>query len=137
MTIQLSVTARNASLDALETAIGTSPVIRIRTGAPPATCATADSGTVLATVTPPSDWMAAASGGSKAKAGTWEDTSADAAGIAGHFRVYDSSGTTCHLQGTVTATGEDPPGDMEVNNTSFAPGQAFTITSFTLTAGGA
>lgn len=135
MTLQYSETVRNAKLDAVETAIGTSAVLKIRTGAQPANCATADSGTVLATLTLPSDWMAAASGGTKAKAGTWEDTSADDTGTAAHFRLYASDGTTCHAQGTVTATGGG--GDMTVDNTSFAAGQAFTITSFTLTAGNA
>lgn len=135
MTIQLSVAVRNARLDAIESTIGTSAVLKIRTGAAPADVATADSGTVLATLTLPSDWMAAASSGSKAKAGTWEDTSADATGTAAHFRLYASDGTTAHLQGTVTATGGG--GDMTVDNTSFASGQAFTITGFSLTDGNA
>lgn len=135
MALQYSTAVRNAKLDAVETAIGTSPVLKIRTGAAPADCATADSGTVLATLSLPSDWMAAASGGTKAKSGTWEDTSADATGTAAHFRLYASDGTTCHAQGTVTATGGG--GDMTVDNTSFAAGQAFTVTSFTLTAGNA
>lgn len=135
MTIQLSTAVRNARLDVIESTIGTTPILRIRSGAAPANCATADSGTVLATLTLPSDWMAAASGGSKALAGTWQDTAADATGTAGHFRIYDSTGTTCHLQGTVTATGGG--GDMTVDNTSFASGQQFTVTTFTLTDGNA
>jgi hypothetical protein len=105
MALQLSVAVRNAMLDAIEAAIGTSAVMKIRTGAAPASVATADSGTVLATLTLPSDWLAAASSGSKAKSGTWEDASADAAGTAAHYRIYASDGTTAHLQGTVTATG--------------------------------
>lgn len=135
MTLQYSVTVRNAQLDALEAAIGTSAIVKIRTGSVPATCATADSGTVLATVNCPSDYMAAASSGSKAKTGTWEDTSADATGTAAHFRMYASDGTTCHVQGTVTVTGGG--GDMTVDNTSFASGQNFTVTGFTITAGNA
>jgi hypothetical protein len=135
MAIQFSGTVRNARLDAIETAIGTSAVLKIRTGAAPANVATADSGTVLATLTLPSDWMAAASGGSKAKSGTWQDASADAAGTAAHFRVYASDGTTAHIQGTVTATGGG--GDMTVDNTVFASTQNFTITGFTLTDGNA
>lgn len=132
MALQYSTTVRNAQLDAFETAIGTSAVLKIRTGSPPANCATADSGTVLATCSLPSDWMAAASSGSKAKSGTWEDTSADATGTAAHWRLYASDGTTCHAQGTVTATGGG--GDMTVDNTSFAASQAFAVTSFTITA---
>lgn len=135
MSLQLSVAVRNARLDAIETTIGASAVLKIRTGAAPADCATADSGTVLATLSLPSDWMAAASGGSKAKSGTWEDTSADATGTAAHFRLYASDGTTCHAQGTVTATGGG--GDMTVDNTSFAAAQSFTVTGFTLTDGNA
>lgn len=131
MSIQLSTAVRNARLDAIETAIGASAILRIRSGAAPASCAAADAGTVLATVNCPADYLAAAAGGSKAKSGTWEDLSADAAGTAAHFRLYDSVGTTCHLQGTVTATGGG--GDMTVDNTSFAAAQAFTITGFTLT----
>jgi hypothetical protein len=76
--------------------------------------------------------MAAASGGSKAKSGTaWQDTSADAAGTAAHFRIHDSGGTTCHLQGTVTITGGG--GDLTLDNTSIASAQSITITGFTLT----
>ena len=71
MAFQFSTTARNAALDAIETAIGTSAVLKIRSGSVPADCGTADAGTVLATLTLPSDWLAAASGGSKSKSGTW------------------------------------------------------------------
>jgi hypothetical protein len=133
--LQFSTGVRNARLDQIESTIGTSAVLKIRTGAAPADVATADSGTVLATLTLPSDWMAAASGGTKAKSGTWQDTSADNTGTAAHFRIYASDGTTAHLQGTVTATGGG--GDLTVDNVSFASGQSFTISSFTLTDGNA
>jgi hypothetical protein len=133
MAIQYSVGARNARLDSLETTIGTSPVLRIRTGAPPANCAAARTGTVLATLTLPSDWMAAASGGVKAKSGTWQDTSADASGTAGHFEIMDSTATTCHMQGTYGTSAADMIGD----SVSFTAGQQFTINTFEITAGGA
>lgn len=135
MAVQLSTAVRNARLDSIETTIGTSAILKIRTGAQPANCAAADSGSVLATLSLPSDWLAAASGGSKAKSGTWEDASADASGTAGHFRVYDSGGTTCHIQGSITATGGG--GDMTLDNTNIASGQDIIITSFTLTDGNA
>ncbi len=135
MSVQLSAAVRNARLDAIETTVGTSAVLKIRTGAQPADCATADSGSVLATLSLPSDWMAAASGGSKAKSGTWQDASADATGTAGHWRLYASDGTTCHAQGSVTATGGG--GDLTLDNTSLASGQSVTISSFSLTDGNA
>lgn len=135
MAIQLAVSVRNARLDAIETDTGVSAILKIRSGAAPADCATADSGTVLATLALPSDWMAAASSGSKSKSGTWQDASADAAGTAAHFRIYKTDGTTCQMQGTVTATGGG--GDMTLDNTSIASAQTVTITSFTLTDGNA
>jgi hypothetical protein len=135
MAIQLSVAVRNARLDAIETTVGTSAVLKIRTGAPPSDCAAADSGTVLATINLPSDWMNSAVSGQKTKLGTWQDASADATGTAQHFRLYASDGTTCHMQGTVTATGGG--GDLTLDNTSIATGQSVTITSFTLTDGNA
>ena len=135
MALQYSVAVRNAQLDALETTVGTAPILEIRSGSPPADCATADSGTLLASMTLPSDWMAAASSGSKAKSGTWTDASANATGTAGHWRIKDSGGTTCHAQGTVTATGGG--GDLTLDNTSIASGQAVTISTFAITAGNA
>src|SRR5690606_33879965 len=130
-----STTVRNARLDAIEATVGTSAVLKIFTGSAPANCAAADSGDVLATLSLPSDWMAAASSGSKAKSDDWEDTSADDDGEAGHFRLYASDGTTCHLQGTVTGTGDG--GDLTLDNINIASGQAVTITGFTITDGNA
>ncbi len=128
MALQFSVAVRNARLDAIESAIGVSPTLEIRSGAPPVNAAAADTGTVLATLALPSDYMAAASAGSKQLLGTWQDLAADATGTAGHFRV--KQGATTHIQGTITATGGG--GDMLLDNTSLAVGQQFTINGFTL-----
>lgn len=130
MAIQFSVAVANALLDQIETTIGAGAVLKIRTGAAPANCATADSGTALATLTLPSDWMAAASSGSKAKSGTWQDASADATGTAAHYRLYASDGTTCHQQGTVGTSGAD----LIVDSVSFTAGQSFTVNSWTWSA---
>lgn len=133
MALQFSVSTRNGMLDAIETAIGTSAVLKIRTGAAPANCGTADSGTVLATINLASDWAAAASGGTKAFSGLpVSDTSADATGTAAHFRLYASDGTTCHMQGTVGTSGTD----LIVDSVSFTAGQTFNVTAWTMTAPG-
>jgi hypothetical protein len=129
MAIQLSETVRNARLDVVESTISTTPTMEIRTGAAPANCAASDTGTLLASITLPSDWMAAASGGAKAKSGTWEDSSADGTGTAGHFRIKQS--TTCHIQGTCGASGSGA--DMIIDNPSLVTGQPFTVQTFTLT----
>ena len=135
MTIQLSTTVRNARLDSIETTIGASAVLKVFTGAAPANTAAADTGTTLATVALPADYLGAASGGSKSLLGSWADTSADASGTAGYFRLYASDGSTCHLQGTVSNSGGG--GDMTVDNVVFAAGQNFTVQSFSLVDGNA
>lgn len=135
MALQYSVAVRNAQLDAFETTISTAPILRILSGSMPANCAAAQTGTLLASLTLPSDWMANAASGSKAKSGTWEDTSADATGTAGYFRILDSTGTTCHIQGTITDT--LGAGDMKLDTTSISAGQTVSVTTFTITAGNA
>jgi hypothetical protein len=131
LAITLSAAIRNARLDAIESTIGTSAILRIRTGTAPATVATASSGTVLATMTLPSDWMSAASAGAKALLGTWSDTSADNTGTAAHFEIVASDTTTVGMRGTVTATAGG--GDITLDSTSITAAQAVSITSFTLT----
>lgn len=131
---QFSVAVRNAMLDAIETVIGTGAVLKIRSGAAPATCATADSGTVLATITLASDWASAAAAGAKALSGLpVSDPVADATGTAGHYRLYASDGTTCGNQGTVGVA----TSDLIVDSVSFTAGQTFNITAWTWTAPGA
>lgn len=133
MAIKLAVLTRNAKLDAIETEIGTDPVLKLRSGAPPADCAAADSGTVLCSMTLPTDWLAAAGSGQKAKAGTWSGTASGGGGTIGHFRIYDSGGSTCKMQGTVGLGS----GDMSLDNNVVADGQTITVTAFTLTEGNA
>jgi hypothetical protein len=133
MAIQLSGTVRDARANATQTAIGTAPLLRIYDGSLPADCATAASGTLLAECTLPSTWLTTSSGGAGqvAKSGSWGDNAANATGNAGYYRIYNAAGSTCHLQGTVTATGGG--GDMTVDNVAFATNQVFTVTAYTLT----
>ncbi len=132
MAVYLSTTVCNAALDSIETAIGTAPLLRIFDGAMPTTCAAADVGVKLAEMTLPSDWMAAASGATKAKSGTWSDASANASGTAQYWRIYESTGVTCHLMGTVTATGAG--GDLTLDDISISSSQVVTVATFTITA---
>lgn len=134
MAVQLSVAVRNARLDAIETTIGVSPKLQIWTGSIPANCAASATGTKLVEMTLPSDFMAAASSGSKALSGSWTGTGITG-GTAGYYRIVDSGGTTCHEQGTVTATGGG--GDLTLDNTSIATSQTVTISSMTKTDGNA
>ncbi|MDP9895362.1 hypothetical protein J2W32_004460 [Variovorax boronicumulans] len=135
MTIQLGTTLRNALLDQIETTAGTAPKVQIRSGAQPANCAAADSGTLLAEITLDADWASAASAGVKTFTGLPKSAVASGTGTAAHYRFKDSAGTVTHMQGTVTATGGG--GDMTIDNTSVASGQTVQITSWTITAPGA
>jgi hypothetical protein len=101
MVFQLSTAVRNAMGDAIETTVGVSPTMEIRSGTPvPANAAAADVGTVLASAALPADWLAAGAAGAKTLLGTWQDAAADATGRATHFRV--KQGATTHIQGLVS-----------------------------------
>lgn len=132
MALQYSAAVAAAKLNTIEGTIGTSAILRIYSGSAPANVAAARTGTVLATINLPSDWMAAATTAGSAqvaKSGTWQDSSADASGTAGYFTIFASDGTTAHIQGTVGTSGTD----MVVDSTSFTAGQSFTVNTFTIT----
>lgn len=137
-TLQLGVSTRNARLDAVETEIGSAPIVELRTGALPANCAAAATGSLLSRDALPSDWLGAAASGVKSKSGTW--TLTGLAGITtsniGYFRIYKAgSPDVCEMQGDVTVTGGG--GAMTVDNVSLAAAQVVTVTSFALTDGNA
>ena len=132
MAIQLGTTYRNALLDQFETTAGLLPRLIIFSGSVNSNCAAADPSGSLVNMALPSDWMNAASGGSKTLLGTWSAT-ATVAGTAASFRVKDSSASAVHMQGTVG----QGSGDLSLDNTNIAVGQTVTVTSFSLTAPGA
>ncbi len=129
-----STDVRNAQLDALETEIGASPILRIYTGSAPANAAAASTGTLLCEMTLPADWLTAAASGSKALAGTWSGTNV-ATGTAGYFRIFDSGDSQCHVQGSVSEAGGG--GEMVLASTSLTLGETITINAFTFTGGNA
>ena len=100
MAMQYGQAVIHARLDAIETSIGATAKLQLRTGAAPATPATADSGTLLCEITLPADWMNAASAGTKTKLGAWSGTGV-AAGNAGHYRIKDNAATVTGIQGSV------------------------------------
>ena len=134
MAVQMGVLAINARLDSIETTLGTTPWLDLRTGAQPADCAQADSGTELEHMALPSDFLAAAASGAKSKNGVWSGT-VDAAGTVAHFRLKPVGDSSCEMQGSVTATSGG--GDMEIDNVVLAIGQTVTVNTFTLTDGNA
>lgn len=136
--MKLTDASRNLQADAVGTAFdGGTGILEFRTGAMPTNAGDALTGTVVATVTVPSDSFGAASAGAVAKAGTWEDTSADASGTVG-YAVLRLSGDTTNADNTVrrilfTTTVTSGGGEIELQNLSINATQSVTITSFTIT----
>src|SRR5262245_32952728 len=110
MAYTLSTGARNDAVDRHSTQIYDNAILEIRSGSAPGPDAAA-TGTVLASITLPASAHGTPASGSVSLAGTWQDTSADAAGTAAHFRVRASgdangvSTTALRVEGTVTSTG--------------------------------
>jgi hypothetical protein len=126
-----------AALDALLAKLnvgGTAGHIKIFSGAMPATCETADSGTLLSTLTLSVTSFAGATdpgttGLATATANAiTSDSSAAATGTAGYFRAYDSAGV-CIAQGTVGTSAAD----MILNTTSIVTAATVAITSWVVT----
>ncbi len=129
MALQFSSTVNAATLDAVETTVGTAPTLEIRTGTPPTNCSAAATGTLLLSITLPSDWMAAAVDGIKERSGVWSGIVATG-GEAGYFRIIKSG--SCHIQGVVGLSGV---ADLGLSDATLAAGQTVTVTTFRLTAG--
>ena len=130
MTLGLSTSLRNAMLDAITTAVGTSGLIRIYDGSRPATGGTAT--TLLAQLTCSSTFAAGASSGVLTLNSITADSSADATGTATWFRITTSGGTAV-IDGSVGTSGSD----LNLNTTSIVSGANVAISSFTITAGNA
>lgn len=130
MAIQLSTSLRNARSATNESHIGTAAVLRIFTGSQPASTAAANSGTELVAMTLPTDWSTQTSG-VLSLSGDWSGVGI-AAGDVGHWRIYASDGTTCHMQGSASAEGGG--GDMEVGGDGHVEiDDDVTIVTFQLT----
>lgn len=132
MAIQLGTGLRNAMVNQYEATVGTSAKIQIRTGAQPADCQQATSGTLLCTVDLPSDWYTAASGGTSSKSGTWQGT-AVAGGTAAHYRLYNNGLSVCSEQGSCG----QGSGDLSLDNVTVTSGQTITITQWDRSQSGA
>lgn len=126
---QYSVAVNNARLDSIETTIGASARLHLYTGAIPANCAAAATGTKVLDIVLPADYMGNASNASKVKQGTWSGT-AIAAGTVGYYRIVDSTGAVVGMQGVAGMSGTE----MILDNTNVAVGQTVTVNTFTINA---
>jgi hypothetical protein len=131
MAISTTVAVKNARLDAISATWGATPKLRLYSGTPPANAAAALSGnTLLVEITlDPQDAVAGVKnmlgdpvqGVGAAGAGDGTDAT--------FYRVYNSGGTTCFEQGTVSESGAD----MAVDNANIAQNQVVNFNSWTKT----
>jgi len=112
MTVRIDDTLRDSQVDNAASVVADSGVIEFRTGAQPASANDVASGTLLATITLPATAFGASSGGSAAKAGTWQAT-VIAAGTAGWARMRNT-GDTIRMDMDVGVTAEDIVFDVVV-----------------------
>lgn len=112
----------------------TASVLDVRTGAQPADPDTTATGTLLATLTFSDPAFGAASdgapGGLLTASAITQDSSADATGTAGYFRIRATgTGADDVADGECGTSGSD----LNFNTTSITSGSAVSITSLTVT----
>ena len=133
MALKYSVAVQNAQMNQLEATIGAAPLFRIYEGSEPANTAAANTGALLVEITCPSSWLTAASSGFVSIDNGPYTGTATGTGTGGYYRIYDSGGATCHIQGKVTDTLGD--GQLKLDSTSITSGDPITITACTFGAG--
>lgn len=130
--LKLSTAARSSMMTALNTAIGTSCQWRIYSGTQPAGPDSAATGTLLAELTGNASAFGTVSNGVLTASAITQDSSANATGTAGYFRIL-TSGSVAVIDGDVGTSGAD----LNLNSTAITTGAIVQISSATFTAGNA
>lgn len=131
MAYRLSTDTRNKACDAVVDDIDTgggAGKILIRTGAQPTNVGDADTGTLLGTCVFSATAFGAASAGAATSNAITSDSSADASGTAGHFRVKDFA-DNIHSDGTCG----QGSGDLSFDNSVIVAGGVIAISSIVVT----
>ena len=132
MALQWSTTHRTNDMYDVVTQAGSTAYLLIYSGSPPASCADAATGTLLASL-PMSATIGTVSSGVLTMS-TITSAAAAATGTAGYWRICTSSaGTTCVAQGLVGTSGSD----LNFPSVSFTAGETIGVSSWTITANGA
>lgn len=133
MVTRIPNNVRSAMADAAVDLIDAGPgagTVQIRTGGQPATAGAAASGTLLGTLTLSDPAFGAAVNGVATAGAVTGDSSADATGTAGWYRVLDSTGATV-MDGAISEAGGG--GDMILDKVTVIAGGTISITSWTVT----
>jgi hypothetical protein len=130
MALGYSTTLRNAQLDQITTAVGTSGKLRIYDGTRPATGGTVTN--LLAELPCSATFAPSASGGVLTVNAITTDSSADNTGTATWFRVVTSANAFV-MDGSAGTSGTD----LVLNSASITAGGSVAVSSFTIAAGNA
>lgn len=130
MAYRLSTAARNAGCDGIVDLIdsGGAGTLTVRTSTQPTNVGDAENGTLLGTLTFSATSFGASSTGTATAASITSDTSADASGTAGHFRIFNGS-AAIHSDGTCG----QGSGDLDFDNSTIVAGGTIAISSLTVT----
>lgn len=131
MTVNISMQARNDAGDAIVDLVDGGTInpngyMEIRTGSKPSTPQVAATGTLLATLNFSNPAFGTFSNGHTFANAISNDTSVDASGRAGYFRIYNCDGTAI-MDGDITVTGGG--GDIEFDVVDFILGGVVAISS--------
>ena len=130
MALSYTTTLRNAMLDAITTAAGTSATLKFYDGTRPATGGSATN--LLATLTCGAGAFAAAASGGALTANAITSANASATGTATWARLASSGGTFVADMNVGTSGS-----DINMTSVSFVSGQPVAISSFVITEGNA
>lgn len=134
LTFRISNAAAQAMLTALGSQIdaGTAAVFRILSGTAPTNVEDAETGTLLATLTCSATALSGLSdlnpGARATFAAITSDSSADATGTAGYFRLLTQTGGTAVAQGSISTSGAD----MNFNTVAFTAGSTISLSAATI-----
>lgn len=126
----LSTAVRDSRANTIVTAIGNGGKVAFYNGTQPATCGTATTELYRGTLGTPSGTVT----GGVLTFNVPADTAASTTGTATWGRFYNTDGTTCVVDFTVSATGGG--GTVTINSTSLTSGVNVHFNSFVLTEGG-
>lgn len=133
MATRIPTNVRNAMANAAVDLIDAGPAagtVQIRTGAQPASAGSVATGTLLGTLTLSDPAFGDAVNGTATAGAITGDSSADASGTAGWFRVLDSTGATV-MDGAISEAGGG--GEMILDKTAIVAGGTISVTSWTVT----
>lgn len=126
--MQFETSLRNLMLDQIKVKVGSNALLRLYSGVKPPTCETALSfNTLLVELECDTDFANPATN-AILTVNISNSTNAIATGVITFFRIYESTGNACYIQGDVSTQFSD----MLLNKTDVSENEPFEISDFIL-----